>query len=433
MSLHNYSLKFFKSYVDFKSSFDLYENFKNLINRISEEKDLDYENTNIEILLNQDKNLIIENFKTLGNILNIEFKIKDKITSFKNLLTEISEYHVHSMSLNNKYYSCEYHQESLFVHLTLVTLISLSHTINDKDLSLKMSFMSLLHDIGKYGTVGVSNIWTKFPFHGEMGSGILLSAFKELKFREYFSETDLEDISRSICVHMCGYHETKEESIDTKYKWSLLRIENDKVKDYLYYLSFGDHFGALRLKKHRTDPKEFLESRSKFKTFINQDFDIKQFYENYDLENLLIIVRGLQNTGKTYLTNNLKEHFNNNCLIITSENLTEIKDHLKDHKIIILDSSKPLYPEFNQMISKDDLILKKYFVLSIDIVSDFHNMFNWLHDQRINYRDLTSLSTTSKISSIKNPLKPRLCHVVTWYNGKIELFRQLDIFKGLFI
>lgn len=317
--IHKSCKEFFDSYVTENSSEEtILSKYVDFVDLVSSHPDA--ETDHMHLLKPLEDNDFVLALITIGKILNIKFNYvfsngivnEFRQTSLYEMLTEISKHHIHAVENNGKIFTCDYHQESLFTHLHLAMIISLTRLDNQKELHDKIihMFIGLLHDIGKFKTVGTitngKDQWTKYPFHGEMGSGILLQAFAGSdQFKTYFSESDFEDIARTVCVHMCGYHETNKESREAKYKWSLLRIENPRVKNYLTHLSFGDHFGALRKSTVRENAKEYELSRNEFITCVNDEFDIEQFLSANQLKGLILVVRGMSGSGKSYFVKNL--------------------------------------------------------------------------------------------------------------------------------
>jgi len=440
---------------------------------------------------------------TLGTIIKIEFEYikSDGILMSKNkttlydMLKIISDKHTHNLTYKNSTYTCEFHRESLFVHLHLVMLISIAYTNSLNELYvLQHAFIGLIHDIGKYSTAGCVNTkdknkWTKFPCHGEIGAGILstvITTIDKTDFSKYFNKTQMENMARTVCVHMCGYHETDRNSIQATYTWSLLRLENQNVKEYLYYLSYADHFGACRDPGLTISPDKFLLSRNDFKEEINKEFRYDEFFKSNCLDNIIILVRGMSRSGKSVLTSNISKHLKNvphiiierdaiMCDIVApmlNESATgkkvssdkykkyyEIYKHknlgskvnaiikqriikaLADKKMIILDSVISLFKPLDYIIPQE---AKSAFIIAIDVIRNelltdtldiqihgTRDQFYWLpEDTKNRLRELSSMST-SRLATVKNVARPRLVHTVSWTNdtkvGINEVFRQLDV------
>lgn len=367
---------------------------------------------------------VVEILKRMGGILNIQFQyIKSdgitldlEITTLKDMLEIISCHHVHSVVSKYKLYVCGYHQESLFVHLHLVMLICLTRLPENTSINTKLcyAFIGLMHDIGKYGTGDVTVIKgdykTKFPFHGEIGSGILSMIWNK-DYEKFFTKGNWEDMTRTICVHMCGYRETDKDSIQAKYVWSLLRLENNKVKNYLYYLSIGDHFGAIRTIPTHSDPQIFEYSRKDFQKNINEPFDVVQFYKDNGFHGFVIMVRGMSNSGKSTYVKSLinllgklkiknividgdqimcyvaaksigeycdeevtgdlyKRYFEvyqskKLAPIVNDEIKIRIKESLLDNKIVILHTVMSLFKQIDFAVPE---LIRSSFIIAIDII-----------------------------------------------------------------
>jgi len=320
-ALHELSLELLKalSSQDEKVIGEMLEKYKLVI------KDFpDLLHTNIDKL---DSHLTSKHLKQIGMLLQIKFKMfvivkgiqEMKETNFVSMLNEISKHNIHKIVIKGQVYKCDYHLESLFTHLVLAMLTTLAYLpheeVKDEEKKLQKhvtyGLTALLHDIGKYGCVGALNIkdkkWTHFPFHGEMGSGIMQQAYNE-EFARFISKDEWEIMARTVCVHMCGYHEHNPDIEQTKYKWSLLQLESEKVKEILYPLSIADHLAAIRKKGQvkEIDHKVFMESRILFKNFISQtEFDNTQFMKKYTLNGMILMICGMSSAGKSTITSKI--------------------------------------------------------------------------------------------------------------------------------
>jgi hypothetical protein len=270
--------------------------------------------------INMDETLLI--LQQIGSILNIPFQIlvsDGKIQSMesftlKRMLTDISSEHCHNMTVDGKKHTCDYHLESLFVHLHLAMLIAIANCPKDEtyENKLVLALTALLHDIGKRETktaitVG-TNKWIKYPYHGEMGCGILMSIWND-KFLDFITLDKWKIMCRTISVHMCGYHETHKEHPQTLYKWELLRLESTEVQKQLRRLSYGDHFGAVRDESIKENPADFITSRDHFESFIAKAFDMEEFMHKFAFKNIMIMVRGMSASGKSTHIKKLREFF----------------------------------------------------------------------------------------------------------------------------
>ena len=243
-------------------------------------------------------------------------------------LTEISKHHIHIITKNDgskddgSKYECTMHPESLITHLLtamVMTYIHLPPTDNYKS-SLNLCLTALVHDIGKYSCVSCikvgSNNWTQYPMHGEMGCGILMEAWtsNSAEFSKLFTYNEWSTICRTISCHMCGYHETDQTLTTTQFKWGLLRSETDDVKQYLYHLSFGDHFGRFG----QSDVSEnnlfeldmFLSSREHFNRYIRRPFLTSPYTSN----GVIIFLYGPSASGKSSCVKTLSDFFESNSI-----------------------------------------------------------------------------------------------------------------------
>src|ERR1700744_4565164 len=193
-------------------------------------------------------------YRDIGIIMHINFNImisdgkkqNMRETNLLEMFNTIKTNHCHTMKVKSHTYICEYHKESLFSHLHLASLMTLIQVSKNSEMVYKEKLLivltALLHDIGKFEsyqpiTIDAGRKLLGFAFHGEMGSGIIQQMYN-MKFEKYFSKEEWEMMARTVCVHMCGYTEVDQESISAKYKWSLLRLENQSVRNCLKYLSY---------------------------------------------------------------------------------------------------------------------------------------------------------------------------------------------------
>jgi len=450
--------------------------------------------------------------KTLGEILNEPFKylhsngveMKQETTTFAQMLRIIGTVNTHTIREKGKCFVCPFHLESLFVHSHLAMLISLasvSTVTKDKRKLLRHAFVGLLHDVGKYGCAstlevtnnGRTNRWTKFPGHGEIGSGIVMMA--ELK---YFTADERVTMARAICVHMCGYHETNKNSIKAKYAWPLLRLESAAVKDYLYHLSIADRFGAYADVSVAEDAERFIKSRDDFLSAITEPFSGKEFYKANGFHGMVIFARGMSGSGKSWIgkaiSDFLVEHKCSNVIVerdqfmcyvaaksvgeycpekatgerylryleiyrkgdmsgkVNEEMNKAINDGLAAGKVVIVDTVMTFFKAMEHAVPTS---MKAAFVVAVDVIrtdpfvqADADRMgidvakqiklhgerdnFYWLpKDTKSRLKQFSSIST-GKIPGEFSRVQPRLVHTVTWNLGREELFRQLtELIKPL--
>jgi Ni2+-binding GTPase involved in maturation of urease and hydrogenase len=334
LNLNNIELEcklLFDSYSNNKS--DTKERVDQLLKHI-------YNLSNGKIMLNEinDTTELSNIFEKIGEIMNIRFdvfEVKDvsdksrkvdepKIlkqemtnTSFKELFQKIVVEHIHKITCNGTLYSCDFHNESLFAHLHLAMITSYCHQPKDFsfDDKLKHCFVALFHDIGKFNCYQLinngPNKWLGYAFHGEMGCGIMLQAFNH-EFEKYFNKKEWQEMSRCISVHMCGYHEFDKNAICTKYKWELLRLENQFVKTALRYLSIADHFSALKDFALSCPNDIFFKSRDEMMDSVNKEFNVELFRSSYTLKHLVVMVRGMSGSGKSTFVKELIKFLTDN-------------------------------------------------------------------------------------------------------------------------
>ena len=224
---------------------------------------------NIKFAINLDEN-ILDDIYSVYNTISL---ILRSVPQMGKLLIEIGDdyYHQHTDKITGKKYTCMYHLEKLQAHILMAGIISCHESIANKlenKLILKNTVTALFHDVGKkrcciYYKDGVIG----YPFHGEMGCGIMLNVWCD-ELANFFTQTEWQNMCRAISVHMCGYHETDKSFRHTKYKWKLLSLENSSVKEHLVRLSMSDHFAGIKSKKAKEDPIVYINSRKDFEENI---------------------------------------------------------------------------------------------------------------------------------------------------------------------
>lgn len=145
------------------------------------------ENSKIDLI---NVNDVFNLLNVIKEILHIEFPIwtSDGITqhmktiNFAHILDAINKEDIHRITIDGVQYGCDMHMESLTTHLLTAMLVVYQRiSVGEPEMNytqiLAYCVTALLHDIGKYITVGTTygkKNWTQYPFHGEMGAGILL-------------------------------------------------------------------------------------------------------------------------------------------------------------------------------------------------------------------------------------------------------------------
>ena len=234
-------------------------------------------------------------------------------STFGNMLLTISNKNCH----NEGEYKCSFHTESLLSHLIFCMLKTIerfpSNMKNRK--KLQLAIIALLHDVGKYGCTCLMHFKDKkvtgFPFHGEYGAGILIKLWHE-GFSEFFGKDEWSLMCRTLAVHMCGYHETDTNTFQSDYKHTLLQLENNTVKENLYWLSYGDKEGRCADSSVSFDLNHYIAFRNTFKERISHKFDMKQFMKTYKLHGYLIQICGMSSSGKSTIVNKIKAYFVDN-------------------------------------------------------------------------------------------------------------------------
>jgi hypothetical protein len=241
-------------------------------------------------------------------------------TSFGNMLQQLSEKHYHTS--DDGKYTCKYHPESLITHL--FSAMTFSYVNVPEDYTEQEKFVccitALLHDIGKVSCAGIVTIehekqyFTKFPFHGEMGSMILQRAYNN-NFSEFLSKTEYETMCRAVCVHMCGYHNTDATDEQTQYKWNLLALEVNDVKRILHPLSLADTYAAYG--NSEDDIQKIVDSRYSFVNTIMQNITLSlTFLSNLLIGGAIIQIKGTSGSGKSTLVSQLVSFFGSDKVMV---------------------------------------------------------------------------------------------------------------------
>lgn len=457
-------------------------------------------NENIEKIISNYTNINfgenISNFsiilQNIGKILLIKFDYVHIENNTQSLITTSLFDMLNYIMLNDVHkrdgYVCDYHQETLFEHLVLAMLTTITYqSLNDNDYDnnndykMMSAFIALVHDIGKMSTLQFINDngkkWTSYQFHGEMGSGLLANAYND-QFAVYFNKDEWDDICRTICVHMCGYHATTFTDKWTEKRINMLRCENVVVKKLLTSLSYGDHFGAIRKEELYESADDFISSRKVFSELISPDFISDEFFTKYN-HNIMLVLYGMSASGKSTLRKQLEDYLLekniNYCSIERDlaimkvmgkkKNLTinekptgelyeelysdfireksslevnefmkqEIQRNLKQGKVIILDTVMSLFHNIKKLDCNE---LKKVFIIGVHSIrnklittTDSLRMNKTVEEQLkitgntslfsflpndINYKNLTS-KMTGRIDPNTN-LRPSIVFMTSW-NG----------------
>jgi predicted ABC-type ATPase len=268
---------------------------------------------------------VAEIFIKIGEFFNIEFaclqvtKADDKfsqkmdVTSFKQIFEIIRKTNVHQNVNSTSYESafpkvvkedickCSFHNEELFEHLIICSIISGIMAIRKKVNLFNIMLSAILHDIGKPACIRIfdsGNIG--YPYHGEYGS-LILSRIYNTNFEKFISKSDYEIMIRTISVHMCSYHITDFQPKWNQERLNSTRIESDEVKSYLDCLSYGDVYGAFPMSHITNDNKfDFIKSRDDYLCLINQPFTRTK-------SKVVFIVRGRSGSGKSYISSHITE------------------------------------------------------------------------------------------------------------------------------
>lgn len=410
-------------------------------------------------------------YTSLGKMLTTETKLltidglKQEYNSFKIIeyLLEIEKNDCHKLcsSLHHKTFQCPYHLEDLFTHLHLSCLISLYYVIKlVPDITtyelMKHATIALLHDIGKIGcsTPNAQTNHISYPFHGELGSGLLLQVWSP-DFGAPFTQDVWEEICRTICVHMCGYRYASFTNMIAMYKLNMLACESSTVKNNLVFLSYGDHFGAIKDEGIKdVSPENFIESRSEFSRMIQNVLNIDELFDVCKFDGIIIFVRGQKHFGKSHFINKLKLFFDHNkvdfSIIALNKHKTkvDIELNIRLKKVIIIELDTLSSYSTTLLNNILPFCTQNALVISVDIIRnivlDQHSSFNkkqlmtWIPERGfLNLKNLSSLSTSKSLdvdTKIYCKSRPKICFVIAINKygdiGYTELFRQLEYFTS---
>lgn len=249
--------------------------------------------------------------KNLNVFLNIETQILTIINGNQELRTIklgdilllMAEDHFHKVS-NHK---CKYHDESLLTHslmcmLKCIEILPLSMSLYYKT---QIAITALFHDVGKMSSkVLIKKDKIAFPFHGEMGSGIMQQLYC-VEMNKMFTKVEWETMCRAICTHMCGYHVKDYNSKEAKYKMEMLKFETTDVKQLLYHLSYGDSTAKI---SSVIEENDILDRREKFIENITGDFNILAITAKNKLNGCIIKLCGQSASGKSTITKLIKNY-----------------------------------------------------------------------------------------------------------------------------
>jgi Ni2+-binding GTPase involved in maturation of urease and hydrogenase len=229
-------------------------------------------------------------------------------------------------------YTCDFHMESLFAHLHMAAVSAMAYTLwtnpecTDDELIL-IGTMAFLHDIGKISTLEEindgPNKWVGYRFHGEMGAGILAMLWSDayVTIHPVFTKDNWEHLSRVVCVHMCGYHDTDPSSANSLYKHPLLCIECKHVKQLLIPMSIGDNFGGVKADRVAENCADIVGTRDAFAVAISAD-GIATFVERNPFKAFVIFVRGMSGSGKSTIVQQFVNHFESvghTCVVMSRD------------------------------------------------------------------------------------------------------------------
>jgi len=226
-------------------------------------------------------------------------------------------------------YRCDYHKESVSVHLVLACLNNAMWAIckgMGDNMVMKAAFLGLYHDIGKPLTVetydqGNGKTYTGFPAHGEVGYMMFLRQWHP-GMGGLISKKEYVAIGTAILRHMCGYHDTN------RYKHCLLLLEQPEVRALLEVNRVGDHFGKLGLNETGDEIEEYLDEQEVFEERMDpkHKFNFSQLLKTYGNENgfitsekICVYLVGTSGAGKSHFVEQMEEKFPADMTVVSRD------------------------------------------------------------------------------------------------------------------
>jgi hypothetical protein len=385
----------------------------------------------------------------IRRFLSIEFEVQvingstETITktSFGQMLLELAKKHYHT----NDKHTCVFHPESLIVHLFASMTYAYGNVLKEYHLQEKFicCLTALLHDIGKVSCAGTVTIehekkyFTKFPFHGEMGSMILQRAFNAA-FSNFLSKEEYESMCRAICVHMCGYHDTDTMNSQTQYKWDLLSKESDTVKQILLPLSLADTFAAFGNSEEGI--QQVINSRPSFEQYIHQLCDLSPYLAN----GVIVQLKGTSGSGKSTIVRQLIELFGiDNIVLIDRDDIMTliVADFLNEEYTGKASGEK--YSRYKQIYTEEKLggqvnakmtslitdgITKKKIVIIDSVMSLYHAIDRYIYPQMAKNAFKIAIHCVRNMAFANTDCHTRLGLNIT---KQIELSGNRDLFSCL--
>jgi hypothetical protein len=240
------------------------------------------------------------------------------------ILNEITKEHGHEKVIGDTLYTCDFHQESLIVHMLSAMMIAFlwetQTCFDDEEFATGAfrktfisCFIALFHDIGKPCTTQTTHSarnWLAYPCHGEMGGSLLQQLLISGAYSEWFTTQDIETITHTVCIHMCGYHVSDPKSPEAEHKWPLLATAPESCKRYLTTLSVADHFGAIGKTSDLENDRKFMMSRGPLDRSLNcPDNTLAKFIPKNGLNGIMVVLHGHSASGKSTLAQSLAERY----------------------------------------------------------------------------------------------------------------------------
>ena len=299
----------------------------------------------------------VDIYTQISQIVNVPFEIMVQNTletfTLGEMLLEISKKHYHQdlesdevrqahtmkKGKKGKVIGCTFHTEPLIDHLVFASVIAVHQSfISGRSNHLIACLSTLLHDIGKVDCiVSYHDKYTGYPFHGEMGAGILSMIYND-DFAKFISHEDWVVMCRSIACHMCSYHSVLSDTFNTLRR-DLNRLETQTVRDCLHCMGHGDTFAAFpELEEDaKTKVSQFLDFQTTYEEMVSQPFDPK-FFDSNEFDGLVFVLGGMSGTGKSELARKLEELFPGALRVARDEIMAMVVSKMMGKK---LDEKRP--------------------------------------------------------------------------------------------
>jgi len=354
-------------------------------------------------------NELVNIFIRIGKLFNIKSNVYGKETSYKDIFDMLITQDAHNLiNEHNETYSCKFHNESLLAHLHMAAIYGALYSINaDGDVFI-VTLTGLLHDIGKMSTVNMfkynNDNCIGYPFHGEMGCGIIHSMYNE-KYENIISKLELENVARAVSLHMCGCHTTDFDNNQyTQMQWNIYTLENRNALKLLECLSVGDVFACINEENKYYDAllvtRSLFFNHTAYHDFVNPS------------DKIIIIIRGMDKDDNFIVMNQIQSVLENNDINHVCLDKIDNLTYLDDFDVVLLT------PENELIIPNDrNVFIYSIFVNNVQKNTNKKSVLDWMN---VNVNKLKSLiPLTQKYNKNIDHTQASLVSIVTFNNEHI--------------